>query len=214
LYHFARTVNLEAMAHYDALMSSYALDPLDAIRRRATAKQVVYGNFTVTLNAHLRIPDSMIDPSTTQEQFREALNRHVFLWPTKRDCQKMLEMYSRREPDAAFAVLEFEAYSLIASHYAAVKLAKYDSGSAPRFPKHCSYRKSPDLFLPIDDFMQVKSSIVPVKASEIKEVLVEHRIDDVSAHLRAIYVDDEKAVPAKWRHLAAPLDELRGKDTR
>nr|WP_270880951.1 hypothetical protein [Paenibacillus aestuarii] len=200
------------MAHFDAFMSSYALDPLDSRRRRTTAKQVVYQGFTVTLNAHLRIPDSMIDPSTTQEQFREALNRHVFLWPTKKDCQKMLDTYSRREPDGTFAVFELDAYSLLASHYDRVKLAKYDSGSAPRFPKHCSYRKSPDLFLPIDHFMQVSSSIVPVKASEIKEVLVEHRIDHVSAHLRAIYVDEAMAVPARWRQIVKPLDDLRRKE--
>lgn len=199
LYHFTRMSNLPAIAHFDALLSSYRLYPHSAGERRLTPKEVSYQEHIMTINAHLRIPDTMIDAASTIEQFRACLDKHVFFWPTSRDCQKMLDTYTRREPDEGFAVLEFNAYSLLLEHYSAVKLSKYDSGSSPRFPAHCSYKKSPDMFLPIHRFKTVMNHTVPTKASEIREILIEDQAVNVSKHLRAIYTDVSTEIPECWR---------------
>lgn len=208
LFHFTRASNLAGMAHFDALLSSYEIDPRAAGERRVKARNAKVDECAITINAHLRIADSMIDPAITQEQFRACLDRHIFFWPTVRDCRKMMDTYARREPDERFAVLEFDAYSLLTAHEAAVKLTKYDSGSSPRFPAHCSYKKSLDMFLPLNRFKSEVSSLVPAKASEIREVLIETRVNRISDYLRAVYVDAEEAVPARWRHLARPLAEF------
>jgi hypothetical protein len=208
LYHFTRARNLQTIAHFDALLSSSNISSHSASERRTEAKVVNYNEHSITINAHLRIPDSMIDVTTTQEQFRACLDQQVFFWPTLKDCQKMLNIYSRREPDEEFAVLEFDAYSLLLAHYSAVKLSKYDSGSSPRFPARCSYKKSPDMFLPLNCFKNVKNNTVPTKASEIREIIIKDQVFNVSKYLRSVYVDNCKMVPNYWRHLSKPLADL------
>lgn len=88
LYHFTRANNLPAIAHFDTLYSSYRIDPSQDGPRRLAPRHLNYQDQKVTINSHLRIADSMIDASTTQEEFRAFLDRHVFLWPTLKDCQK------------------------------------------------------------------------------------------------------------------------------
>lgn len=210
LFHFTRAANLQVMAHFDALMSSFRLNPSDTGKeRRLHATTVAYGGHEVTINSHLRIADSMMEEGTTQEEFRHILNRHVFFWPTVRDCRMMMETYGRREPEGSFAVLELGAAALLSGHYSAVKLSKYDSGSSPRFPASCSYRKSPAMFLPLDSFMARTDHTVPVKASEIKEVLVEDEVTELSRYLLAVYADRREDVPERWRRLFKPLSGLK-----
>lgn len=209
LYHFTRVRNLPAIAHFDALLSSYNIDPHFSGERRSEAKEVIYDEFSITINAHLRIPDRMIDAAITQEQFRACLDQHVFFWPTLKDCLKMMDTYARRESDEGFAILEFDANSLLWENYSAVKLSKYDSGSSPRYPTHCSYKKSPAMFLPLNRFKSVWNNTVPVKASEIREVLIEERVKNVSNYLQSVYVDHREDVPDCWRSLVRPLADLR-----
>ncbi|UVI27753.1 DUF7002 family protein [Paenibacillus spongiae] len=211
LYHFTRARNLPTIAYFDALMSSSKINPHAAGERRQEVHEVIYSGCAITINAHLRIPDQMMDASCTQEQFRTHLDRHVFFWPTWRDCQTMMESYARREPDERFAVLKFDAYPLLAACYSAVKLSKYDSGSSPRYPKHCNYKKSPRMFLPINIFnSQSKSnSPVPTKPSEIREILIEDQVMNVSRYLQAIYVEHDDDVPVRWRELAKHQADLR-----
>lgn len=204
LFHFTRARNLPAIVHFDALMSSYSLYPVDAGKRRSEVKDVNYEGYPVTLNAHLRIPEIMIDAESSLEQFRSYLDRHVFFWPTLQYCRMMLETYTRREPEEAFAVLEFDAVSLLTDYYSAVKLSKYDSGSSPRFPKHCNYKKSPEMFLPISGFKSITNRIFPLTASEIKEVLIEDRVNHLSKYLHSVCFDDYENIPGQWRHLAKP----------
>jgi hypothetical protein len=208
LYHFTRVSNLPLIARFDALFSSHHLHPHGTGERRSKPIIVAYEDLVMTLNVHLRIPDSMIDPSTTQEQFRAALDRNVFFWPTLRDCQKMIETYARREPEEAFAVMTFDAYSLISNHASSVFLSKYDSGSSPRFPTNCSYRKSEAMFLPLHQFQLVLNQLVPAKSSEIKEVLIEEKVEGVSKDLLAIYVKEAASVPEKWRALTRLWEDL------
>ncbi|MEK8127259.1 hypothetical protein WMW72_04965 [Paenibacillus filicis] len=208
LYHFTRAANLPAIAHFDALWSSGVLYPEGAGERRTGARQVRYRDYVMTINAHLRILDSMLDDSTTQEQFRSTLDQHVFLWPTLRDCRKMMETYARREPEEAFAVLEFDAFTLLAEHASHVKLSKYDSGSSPRFPKLCMYKKSPDMFLPLSEFKTVLRQAVPAKASEVREVLIEGQVRQLSRHLRSVYVQSGTDIPERWMGLAKSWSEL------
>ncbi|TXK85192.1 DUF7002 family protein [Paenibacillus sp. N3.4] len=208
LYHFTRRRNLPAIAHFDALLSSYHINPLLPGERRLEIKEVNVDEQLMTINAHLRIPDSMLEVGITQEQFRACLDRHVFFWPTKKDCRKMLDTYARREPDEGFAVLEFDAYSLLTAYYSSVKLSKYDSGSSPRFPKHCFYKKSLDMFLPIDNFKSVWNHTIPTKPSEIREVLIEERVSNVSHYLRTVYVDHSELIPERWKSRAKPLASL------
>ncbi|OBZ17472.1 hypothetical protein [Bacillus sp. FJAT-26390] len=214
LYHFTRARNLPAIAHLDRLLSSYNIDPHLTGERRAGMMDVSYDELTITINAHLRIPDSMIDPSTTQEQFRSCLDRHVFFWPTVRDCLKMLDMYTRREPDEQFAILEADAYCLLSENDSAVKFSKYDSGSAPRFPHRCSYKKSLGMFLPANEFKRIINHTVPTKASEIREVLIEDQVNDLTKYLRAIYLSEADALPIRWRGLAKPLADLQNKKAK
>ncbi|OPH47124.1 hypothetical protein BC351_11475 [Paenibacillus ferrarius] len=209
LYHFTRIKNLPAMAHFDTLFSSYMLNPVLPGERRTSALNAIYKEHAITINAHLRIPDSMIDPSTSQEQFRACIDRHVFFWPTLKDCQKMLATYTRREPHEGFAVLEFDASALLLAHYSEVKLSKYDSGSSPRYPKSCSYKKSPEMFLPLNSYKTVKNHLVPTKASEIREVVVEDQVTLISHYLRAVYADHREAIPARWESLVKPLANLQ-----
>ncbi|ULO05672.1 hypothetical protein H1230_21730 [Paenibacillus sp. 19GGS1-52] len=206
LYHFTRVRNLQAIAHLDGLYSSALLSPefSEGIRRNETKHIAVYGQ-SIVLNAHLRIHPEMMDPDTTEEHFRACLDRHVFLWPTERDCLAMANMYSRREPNESFAILQFAAYELLADHYAAIKLSKYDSGSSPRYPHRTSYRKSCRMFLPLDSFRQTTDRLVPIKPSEIKEVLVENTLVPLSKYLQTVYCSEVLQVPSEWRALVKPL---------
>jgi hypothetical protein len=209
LFHFTRVRNLPAIAHFDALLSSYKINPFFTGDRRLKAEKVNYYEYSITINAHLRISNSMFDATITQEQFRACLDRHVFFWPTLRDCQKMMGTYARRESDEGFAVLEFDAYSLLSEHYSAVKLSKYDSGSSPRFPTRCSYKKSLDMLLPINQFKIVLNNSVPTKASEIREILIEGQVNSVSKYLQSVYVDKCEDAPECWRSLMRPLADLQ-----
>lgn len=208
LFHFTRARNLPAIAHLDKLLSSNKINPISTGERRLKPEQVSYHEYSITLNAHLRIANSMIDAATTQEQFRACLDGHVFFWPTLRDCKKMMDTYVRREPDEAFAVLEFDAYALLSEQYSNVKLSKYDSGSSPRFPTRCSYKKSLDMFLPLDEFMIKSNNFVPTKASEIREILIEGQVTGVSKYLLSVYVNKWEDVPESWRSLTQPLANL------
>lgn len=214
LFHFTRAENLTAIAHFDSLWSSSRIDPRLTGERRLRAMKVTSDEYSMTINAHLKIPDIMMDASITQEQFRTCLDRHVFFWPTLKDCRKMMDTYARREPEERFAVLEFDANCLMIGNYSAVKLSKYDSGSAPRFPKTCSYRKSLEMFLPLDQFKLVSSTVVPSNASDIREVLIEDRVMNISDCLQSVYVDRCEEAPMLWRSLARPMAELRDKGRR
>lgn len=206
LYHFTRAANLPAMARFDALWSSYRITPEHAGERRLAAKEVDHDGYALTVNSHLRIPEGMMAPGCSVERFRACLDKHVFFWPTRRDCLKMLETYKRREPDERFAVLELDAARLLAANGTAVKLSKYDSGSSPRFPQNCTYRKSPEMFVPLAEFGRAVDHAAPVKASEVKEVLVEDRVDQASRFLKAVYVDGAFDIAREWRRFAAAMD--------
>ncbi|RXZ81638.1 hypothetical protein EBB07_13320 [Paenibacillaceae bacterium] len=209
LFHFTRAGNLPSIVAMDALLASSQVRPQQAGQRRLKPVQVMHGKQAITINAHLAIPEQMMDAAVTLEQFRAYLDQHVFFWPTIRDCQKMLATYSRREPESKFAVLEFDAFPFITANYDAVKLTKYDSGSAPRYPNRCLYRKSMQMFLPLGMFRRTLNTVVPVQASEIQEVLIEQRVDDLSAYLRAVYVDDHREVPERWQKFVQPLMKLQ-----
>lgn len=208
LFHFTRASNLTAIAHEDTLGSSHWLDPGQDGERRVTPEKILHQGYSVTINSHLRIAESMMETGTTLEQFRAYLDRHVFFWPTRKDCQKMMATYARREPEESFAVLEFDAEALLTSCHSSVKLSKYDSGSSPRFPKSCNYRKSLAMFLPLEQFSIVTNPLVPTKPSEIKEVLVEGKVNGVSDYLTSVYMPDADALPARWQPLARPWLEL------
>lgn len=123
----------------------------------------------------------------------------------------MMDTYARREPDEEFAVLEFDAYALLSENYSTVKLSKYDSGSSPRFPTRCSYKKSLDMFLPLDEFKIVLNNLVPTKASEIREILIEGQVISVAKYLQSVYVNKSEDVPESWRSLTQPLADLRAR---
>ncbi|MDU0200500.1 DUF7002 family protein [Paenibacillus sp. MAH-36] len=204
LYHFTRAKNLPAIAHFDTLFSSYQIDPSQDGPRRLAPRHLNYQDQQVTINSHLRIADSMIDASTTQEEFRAFLDRHVFLWPTLKDCQKMMATYARREPEEAFSILEFDASALLMKHGTEITLSKYDSGSSPRFPNHCSYKKSLAMFLPLEQFGLVKNDLVPSTPSQIKEILIDGQMNGVTELLTAVYVSNGGEIPVSWRDLARP----------
>ncbi|OPA73266.1 hypothetical protein BVG16_29755 [Paenibacillus selenitireducens] len=209
LYHFTRASNLQAIVHFDALFASNKIHPWSIGERRAEPIQVNYQDYAITINSHIKIPDVMIDPANTQEQFRACLDQHVFFWPTLKDCRKMMDTYARREPEERFVVLEIDAYSLLFDYYPVVKITKYDSGSSPRFPARCSYKKSRDIFLPLQHFKSIVNNTVPTKASEVREVLIEEQVHNLSKYILAIYIEDIEDIPACWRGLGKPIADLQ-----
>ncbi|MEC0172371.1 DUF7002 family protein [Paenibacillus graminis] len=207
LYHFTRARNLPGMAALDAIFASSLLYPEYANGvRRTEAREAAFNGQLAVLNAHLRItPEAIMGPGTTAEQFRACLDRHVFLWPTKRDCMAMASMYSRREPGEAFAILRFAARPLLTEHFDHIRLSKYDSGSSPRYPHRMSYRKSCDMLLPIGQFMTKKGAALPAAPSQIKEVLVELQLTPLSRYLQTVYCSDPGRVPVAWSAIREPL---------
>ncbi|MEW9700362.1 hypothetical protein [Paenibacillus sp. SI8] len=208
VYHFTRARNLSAIAHFDSLWSSHRILPYSEGDRRLAIKEVCHRGFEITVNAHLRIPADMMEGDCTVEQFRSYLDRHVFFWPTRQDCLKMLTTYQRREPSEHFAVLELEASPLLLAHWKSVRLSKYDSGSSPRFPKHCMYRKSPEMFLSLADFGNKNNYTVPVKPSEIKEILIENQVRFITHLLKAVYTDNLEDIPINWLGFSKSLHVL------
>jgi len=208
LFHFTRASNLPAIAGLNTLFSSYELHPESAGERRIKAKNVDYGAHTMTINAHLRISGLVIDPATTLEQFRACLDRHVFFWPTLKDCRKMMGTYARREPGEEFAVLALDAHAVLTDHFSAVKLSKYDSGSSPRFPARCSYKKSPEMLLPLCRFGTVLNSLMPGKPSEIREVLIEGKVHNVTRYINAVYAGHSGNVPDPWGDMMQSYEDL------
>lgn len=206
LYHFTRAANLSAIAALDGLYSSAALSPAHADgERRTAAHRVSYAGQNAVLNAHLHITPEAMAPGTTVEEFRRCLDRHVFLWPTWRDCLAMAAMYSRREPGEIFAVLKLDARQVLADHFSRIRLSKYDSGSSPRFPHRMLYRKSCAMLLPLAEFMSAAGQAIPSKPSEIKEVLVEGSLSPISRYLQTVYCSQPQLVPELWQPVCEPL---------
>ncbi|WP_144028813.1 DUF7002 family protein [Paenibacillus tyrfis] len=208
VYHFTRARNLSAIAHFDSLWSSHRILPHSEGDRRLAIQQINLEGFELTINAHLRIPAAMMEGECTIEQFRSYLDRHVFFWPTRQECLKMLTTYQRREPSEHFAVLELEASPLLSTNWESVRLSKYDSGSSPRFPKHCRYRKSPEMFVSLADFGHKSNYSVPVKPSEIKEILIENQVRFITRFLKAVYVDNVEDIPNHWLGFTKSLHVL------
>ncbi|WP_336790558.1 DUF7002 family protein [Paenibacillus sp. MMO-177] len=207
-YHFTRASNLQAIAHFDAIWSSQHLLPESTGQRRTSREEISYEGTSVTVNSHLRIPEAMMESGCSVEEFRAFIDKHVFFWPTRRDCLKMLTTYMRREPDVPFAVLELDAFALLLAHEESVRLSKYDSGSSPRFPKSCYYRKSPAMFVSLADFGRRTDPAVPVKPSEIKEILLEEKAGSITRLLKSVYAPNPEHVPPKWLPNYQPLDIL------
>lgn len=209
LYHFTRMSNLASITANDRLLSAGALCPQGSLERRRSPVEISRIHGTATLNPHLRIADSMMEEGVTQEEFRSWLNRHVFFWPTARDCRKMLEVYRRREPDGRFCVLALDTCALLTAHYSNVRVTKYDSRSSPRFPHRCSYRKSPRMFLPLEQFMSVDRPDVPVSVGEIREVLVDSQVMGISCLLRTVFAPSDGELPSGWSGMPRhPLEEM------
>lgn len=210
LYHFTRSANLASIIRTNSLLAASVLHPQSTGERRTSPVEVPQNNgeASAVLNPHLRIADSMMAEGVSQEEFRWWLNRHVFFWPTARDCRQMLQVYRRREPAGRFCVLALDTRLLLAAHSASARLTKYDSGSSPRFPHRCSYRKSPEMFLPLDRFGSSVRTDTPASVPEIKEVLVDGQVSGVSQLLRAVYSDADEALPADWDRLRQPLEDL------
>jgi hypothetical protein len=210
LFHFTRSRNLPSIAHFDALFSCHAVEPSLSYRRRERSKFVDYRGYLFIANAHLRISDVVMHPDTTQEEFRSFLDKHVFLWPTKRNCQSMINTYIRREPNESFVVFEFDAAILLDDNFHTIKLSKYDSGSSPRFPSRCLYRKSLQMFLPLNQFGATKSRLVPAKPSEIHEILVLNELRNISKYIKAIYCKNITDIPEKWKKYTKNFTEIDG----
>jgi hypothetical protein len=209
LFHFTRVRNLASIAHLDVLYACLEVDPSLSNERRVVRKEIQFHGHVFVANAHLRISDQVMDPQTTHEEFHTYLDQHVFFWPTQRDCLKMLQIYSKREPDEAFAILQLDAEALLSDCYDAVKLSKYDSGSSPRYPNRCSYKKSLQMFLPLNQFEIARENDVPTKPSEIREVLVEEKVPNLSQYLEAIYCESSEGLAARWLKYTQTFQEFK-----
>ncbi|KPV45694.1 DUF7002 family protein [Alicyclobacillus ferrooxydans] len=106
LYHFTRVDNLASIAASGALYASDVIQTNPNGERRPRTEIHEIDDHQVILNAHLQISPDIMDADTSVGQFRAFLDEHVFLWPTLRLYQQMLQMYTRREPGEQFAVLQ------------------------------------------------------------------------------------------------------------
>ena len=61
------------------------------------------------------------------------------------------------------------------------------------------------MFLPLDQFEIVRENDVPSKPSEIREVLVEKKVTNLSRYLQAIYCKNSKEIPEGWRNYAQSI---------
>ncbi|MFS0722496.1 DUF7002 family protein [Paenibacillus sp. 1P07SE] len=208
LYHMTRVTNLAHIALTDKLLASSRMVPQLSGTIRDRPVEVAIDAYTVTVNAHLRIPEAMMAPGISRAAFHAYLDKHVFCWPTKRDCRYMIDSYGRREPSETVAVMELEAASLLMDHGRRVKLSRYDSGSAPRYPGRCSYRKSPAMFVRLESFGRREAPWVPTIPSQIREVLIEEEVGPLSDYISTLYCDEWKAVPACWQNIRKPLSAL------
>ncbi|WP_376769538.1 DUF7002 family protein [Paenibacillus plantarum] len=208
-FHFTRVRNLPSIAHLDALYSCHKVDPALSNERRLVRREIHLDGHVFVANAHLRIADQVMSETITHQQFHSYLDQHVFFWPTPRDCQKMLEMYARREPDEAFAILQLDAHALLDEFYDDIKLSKYDSGSSPRYPNRCAYKKSLQMFVTLDQFEIARDHDVPSKPSEIREVLVEGEVTSLSRYLQFIYCDNREGIPERWREFAQSIQDFK-----
>lgn len=209
LFHFTRVHNLASMASSDALNASNVVHPNPEGERRTEIKRYQSNGNDVILNAHLKISTDMMDADTNVGEFRAFLDQHVFLWPTLRLCQTMLNKYSQREPSEKFAVLQLDAYPFLFDHYDQVRLCKYDAGSMPRYPKRTSYRKTLRMFLPLDEFRERGDSLVPRIPSQIHEILVHNSVSSLHSYLQEVYCEDIKDVPKSWTHLFRSLRDIQ-----
>ena len=208
LYHFTRVKNLDSILSFNTLYSSDSVNPNPVgIRRLTSLKKDLKGKVMI-LNSHLPIANSMMDPDTSLNQFRTFLDKHVFFWPTLSNCQKMIRTYRRREPDEGFVVLKFNAYLLLRDYYKSVRLSKYDSGSMPRYPSRCSYRKSLRMFLPLDNFKHLNNRLVPTTPSEIHEILILGNVGNLDLYLQAIYSSDANPGHPHWKKYHRPWSEI------
>lgn len=64
------------------------------------------------------------------------------------------------------------------------------------------------MFLPLDEFMIELNNLVPTKASEIREILIEGQVTSVSKYLQSVYVNTSEDVPERWRSLTQLLSDL------
>ncbi|MNC68803.1 hypothetical protein D3C75_1194400 [compost metagenome] len=69
-----------------------------------------------------------------------------------------------------------------------------------------SYRKSCRMLLPLAEFMSAAGQDIPVKPSEIKEVLVEGQLAPLSQYLQSVYCQEPQLVPRIWQPVCKPLD--------
>ncbi|CAH1203826.1 hypothetical protein PAECIP111891_02439 [Paenibacillus allorhizoplanae] len=205
LFHFTRARNLPSISHVDALYSCNQANPHLSDERREVRREIQFHGHVFVANAHLKIADQVMDANTTHLEFHKYVDKHVFFWPTHLDCQKMLAIYSKREPNEVFAILQLDAQSLMTDFYDMIKLTKYDSGSSPRYPARTSYKKSLQMFLPIDQFEIVKRNDVPSKPSEIREVLVEGKVTNVTHYLQTVYCDNRSWINENWRKYTQSL---------
>lgn len=199
LYHFTRAKNLDSILFSNTLYSSGSVNPNPTGERRSSSlKKEIMGKVMI-LNSHLHISNSMMDPDTSVNQFRTFLDKHVFFWPTLRNCQKMIGMYQRREPNEEFVVLKFNAYLLLRDYYNSVRLSKYDSGSMPRYPSRCLYRKSLKMFLPLDEFKHSNNNLVPTRPSEIYETLICGKVCNLDRYIQTIYSNGANLSNSYWK---------------
>jgi hypothetical protein len=209
LFHFTRVDNLSSIAFSDGLYASDAIHPNPEGKRRTTKTAYEFKGNSAFLNAHLQISKDMMDADTSISQFRAFLDQNVFLWPTLRLCQQMLQMYTRREPCEKFAVLQLDADSLLSDHGDRAYLSKYDAGSMPRYPKRTTYRKTLRMFLPLEAFRKRDDALVPRIPSEIHEILIHTSVPSLHSYLQAVYCADIADLPAPWVHLYRPLSDIQ-----
>lgn len=121
---------------------------LDVVRRNSVElEDPDYGRIRIRDQRPLKFLDQVLAPSTSRQQFLDALNSRVFFWLTAERLQRLLgaKLYRNKRQ----TVLTVDTASLLATYADVAELAPYNTGSmhVPTAPERGS-----DVFVRISDY--------------------------------------------------------------
>ncbi|MBC9784988.1 hypothetical protein H1S01_10755 [Heliobacterium chlorum] len=208
LYHYTDIQNLESIQSSNTLISCNSVDPNLSKDRRSKPIETIYNEKTFIANDQLEIVNSMFADGITPHDFRKFLDRHVFFWLNKGDCLSMFGSYKRRIPQKKAAIIVFNAQTILSACWDSTKFCKYNSGSSPQNPSSCTYKKNFDIFLPANCLGTNRCPHVPTKVSEIKEVLVESKVMNLSDHVEKVFTESVDQIPRDWQDYYCPISNF------
>ncbi|WP_288185008.1 hypothetical protein [uncultured Sporomusa sp.] len=208
LYHYTDLRNLESIYYFNKLISCAIASPSLSVSRRKCPQEINYQGHVFIANDQLPISETIMEYGCLVQQFRQFLDRHVFFWLRRNDCRIMYKSYARRNHNKQAVIFVLNSRLLIQHNFHRIKLCKYNSGSSPLYPQTCNYRKSPNIFVQASEFGLTSNSTHPSKANDIKEILVEDQVADLSIYIQQIYTSSNSVLPDPWKGFFCNINDF------